>query len=138
MTAGLVALSAGMVLYGLAVRPDPAWPLPVVNGTITLAVAALPLDGDYDAAHGVAAALGYLTLAAVPAAVGRRPLSIATGLAAGTCLLLTLALDRDGLFQRLGLTIAQAWVVVSALSRLGSPRPSSTTPPARGRAGRRR
>jgi hypothetical protein len=138
MTAGLVALGAGMALYGLAVRPDPAWPLPVVNGAITLAVAVLPLDGDYDTAHGVAAALGYLTLAAVPVAVGRRPLAIAIGLAAGACLLLTLALDRDGLFQRLGLTIAQAWVVVSALSRLGSPRPSSTTPPARARARLRR
>ena len=138
MTAGLVALAAGMALYGWALRPDPAWALPVVNGAVTLVVAALPLDGSYDTAHGVAAGLGYLTLAAVPLAVGRRPLSIAVGLVSGLCLLLTAALDRDGLFQRLGLTVAQAWIVVSALGRLRSPRQSSTTPPAPAPGGRRR
>jgi hypothetical protein len=138
MTAGLVALGAGMALYGYALRPDPAWPLPVVNGAITLTVAALPLGGVYDDAHGAAAALGYVTLAAIPVAVGRRPLSIAIGLVSGLCLLLTAALDRDGLFQRVGLTVAQTWVAISALSLLRSPRRSSTTPPARARAGRRR
>ena len=86
----------------------------------------------------IAAGLGYLTLAAVPAAVGRRPLSVAIGLVAGLCLLLTLALDRDGLFQRLGLTVAQAWIAVSALGRLRSPTRSSTPPRARARADRRR
>jgi hypothetical protein len=138
MTAGLVALGAGMVLYGWALRPDPAWGLPVVNGAITLAVAALPLDGSYDTAHGIAAGLGYLTLAAVPVAVGREPLSIAVGVVSGLCLLLTVALDLDGLFQRAGLTVAQAWIVVSALDRLRSPRSSSRSPRARARAGRRR
>ena len=138
MTAGFLLLGAGMALYGWALRPDPAWGLPVVNGAITLAVAALPLDGSYDTAHGIAAGLGYLTLAAVPVAVGRRPLAIVIGLVAGLCLLLTLALDRDGLFQRLGLTVAQGWIAVSALGRLRSPRRSSKPPRARARAGRRR
>ena len=138
MTAGLVALGAGMALYGLAVRPDPAWPLPVVNGAVTLAVAALPLGGAYDNAHGVAAGLGYLTLAAVPVAVGRRPRSVAFGVVSGVCLLLTVALDRDGLFQRVGLTVAQAWVAVSALALLRSPTRSSTTPRGRARGDRRR
>jgi hypothetical protein len=147
MTAGLLALAGGMGLYGVAIRlsppfgrrPGPGWLLPVANGVITLAVAALPLGGRNDVAHGVAAALGYITLAAVPAVVGRRPLSIAIGLLSALCLLLTiLADDRDGLFQRLGLTIAQAWVVVSALALLRSPTPSSTTPPAPAPAGRRR
>jgi hypothetical protein len=139
MTAGLLALAAGMGLYGVALRPRPIWLLPVANGVITLAVAALPLGGRFDAAHGIAAALGYVTLAAIPAVVGRRPLSIAIGLVSALCLLLTiLADDRDGLFQRLGLTVAQAWVVVSALALLRSPTPSSTTPPAPAPAGRRR
>jgi hypothetical protein len=138
MTAGLVALGAGMALYGWAVRPDPAWPLPVVNGAVTLAVAALPLGGAFDDAHGIAAALGYLTLAAVPVAVGRRPLPVAIGVVSGLCLLLTLALDRDGLFQRLGLTLAQGWIVVNSLQRLRSPTSSSTTPPAPGPARPRR
>jgi hypothetical protein len=166
MTAGLLALAAGMGLYGVALRlgpsgplsgaagpngplsgagpprgrrPSPVWLLPVVNGALTLAVAALPLGGRVDAAHGVAAALGYVTLASIPAAVGRRPLSVAVGLVAALCLLLTVvAGERDGLFQRLGLTVAQGWVVVSALALLRSPTPSSTTPPAPARAGRRR
>lgn len=149
MTAGLVALAAGMGLYGLAIRPGPSgpgsgvkgagWLVPVANGVVTLAVAALPLGGRVDAAHGLAAALGYLTLAAIPPLVGRRPLSVAIGLVSALCLLLTvLAEDRDGLFQRLGLTVAQAWVVVSAARLVRSPIPSSTAPPVRARAGRRR
>ncbi|MDP1806078.1 MAG: hypothetical protein Q8K72_12985, partial [Acidimicrobiales bacterium] len=139
MTAGLLALGAGMGLYGVALRPRPVWLLPVANGVLTLAVAALPLGGRFDGAHGMAAALGYVTLAAIPAVVGRRPLSVAIGLVSALCLLLTvLADDRDGLFQRLGLTIAQAWVVVSAVQLVRSPRPSSTTPPGPARAGRRR
>ena len=139
MTAGLLALAAGMGLYGVALRPRPMWLLPVANGVITLAVAALPLGGRFDGAHGGAAALGYVTLAAIPAVVGRRPLSIAIGVVSALCLLLTiLADDRDGLFQRLGLTVAQAWVVVSALALLRSPTPWSTTPPAPAPAGRRR
>ncbi len=139
MTAGLLALAAGMGLYGVALKPHRLWLLPVANGVVTLALAALPLGGRVDAAHGLAATLGYLTLAAIPAVVGRRPLSIAIGIVSAVCLLLTvLTDDRDGMFQRLGLTVAQAWVVVSAVRLLRSPRPSSTTPPARGRAGRRR
>lgn len=147
MSAGLLALAAGMGLYGAALRlcpppgrrPGLAWLLPVANGVVTLAVAALPLGGRFDTAHGAAAALGYVTLAAIPAVVGRRPLSVAIGLVSALCLLLTvLAGERDGLFQRLGLTVAQAWVVVSALALLRSPTPSSTTPPAPAPAGRRR
>ena len=138
MTAGLLALAAGMGLYGLAL-PRPFGVLPIANGAFTLAGAALPLGGGHDGAHGAAAALGYVTLAAIPVLVGRRPLPIAIGLVSALCLLLTvLAGDRDGLFQRLGLTIAQAWVVVNALALLRSPTPSSTTPGARARAGRRR
>ena len=139
MTAGLLALAAGMGLYGVALRPRSVWALPVANGVLTLAVAALPLGGRFDGAHGIAAALGYVTLAAIPAVVGRRPLSVAIALVSALCLVLTvLADDRDGLFQRLGLTVAQAWVAVSALGLLRSPTPSSTTPPAGARAGRRR
>jgi hypothetical protein len=147
MTAGLLALAAGMGLYGVALRLGPPtgvagsrrlWPLPVANGVLTLAVAALPLGGGNDGAHGLAAALGYVTLAAIPAVVGRRPLSMAIGLASALCLLLTVvAGDRAGLFQRLGLTVAQAWVVVSAVRLLRSPRPSSTTPPAPAHGDRR-
>lgn len=141
MTAGLVVLGAGMALYGLALRPRPAWVLPLANGATALAVAALPLDAGHDTAHGVAAGLGYLTLAAVPAVVGRgRPAAVAATALSGACLVASLLLDRDGLFQRAGLTTAHLWVAVSALGlmRGPAPTPSSTTPPARGSAGRRR
>jgi len=144
MTAGLVCLGAGMVMYGVALRPAPVWLLPVANGLTALAVAALPLGGAYDSAHGVAAGLGYVTLAAIPVVAGRRlrpawaRLSAATGVASGLCLLTTVLVTSDGLFQRLGLTLAHTWVAVSALSLLRSPRSSSTTPPVRGSAAPRR
>ena len=144
MTAGLVALGAGMALYGLAMRPDPWWPLPVANGLTALAVAALPLGGGVDGAHGAAATFGYVTLAAIPAIAGRRlppawaRLSLATGAASGLCLLASTLVTRDGLFQRLGLTMAHVWVVVSALGLLRSPMSSSTTRPARAPSTRRR
>lgn len=137
MTAGLVALGSGMALYGVSLRPAPVWMLPVANGLTALAVAALPLGGAYDRAHGVAAGLGYVTLAAIPAVAGRnlRPawawLSAATGAVSGLCLLTSILVPRDGLFQRLGLTVAHVWVVVNAVGLLRFP-PSSTTPRGRG------
>ena len=139
MTAALVVLGTGMVLYGLALRPDRAWLLPVVNGATAFAVAALPLGGGQDTAHGVAAALGYVTLAAIPVAVGRRSArSVIVGLIAAACLAATVVVARDGLYQRVGLTVAHLWVVVNALAARPAPRSSSTTPPGRAPAGRRR
>lgn len=137
MTAALVVLGAGMVLYGVAVRPYRAWPLAAVNGIATVAVAALPLGGGYDTAHGVAAAVGYVTLAAIPVTLGAGP-SRLVGLACALALLASVTLDRDGLFQRIGLTTGHVWVVVSALRLLRSPTWSSTTHPAPAPADRHR
>jgi hypothetical protein len=127
MTAALVALGTGMVLYGLALRPRRWWPVPVANGLATFAVAALPLGGTVDTAHGVAAAVGYVTLAAIPAARGTR-LPVLVGLACGACLVASVLVARDGLFQRLGLTIGHLWVVATAVGLLRSPTSSSTAP----------
>jgi hypothetical protein len=144
MTAGLVALGAGMALYGLAVRPHPTWTLAVANGVTALAVAALPLGGAVDTAHGVSAALGYVTLTAIPVVASPRlpprwaRLSVAIGVASAGCLVASALADRAGLLQRLGLTMAHAWIVVSAVGLVRSPTSSSTTPPAGGPAGRRR
>ena len=146
MTAALLALGAGMVVYGLALRPSRAWVLPVVNGMATLAVAALPLDGADDTAHGVVAGLGYVTLAAIPVAVGRRSrLSMVTSVVSGLCLLASVVVATDGLYQRTGLTVAHLWVVVSALGSLRGvegrgrgPTSPSTTRRARAPAGRHR
>lgn len=135
MTAGLLALGTGMAAYGVALRPSRAWVLPVANGMTAVAVAALPLGGAYDNAHGVAAGLGYATLAAIPVLGARQlrsvwaAISVATGLVSGLCLLTSVLVPRDGLFQRLGLTVAHLWVVVSAVGLLRRGAQSSNRPP---------
>jgi hypothetical protein len=132
MTAGFVVFGTGLPLYGAALRrnlPGPAWVLATATGVATLGVAATPLGSSGgDALHGAFAGLGYATLAAVPlaaarplAARGRRrwaQWSVAAGVAAAACLAATLAGPRHGLFQRAGLTIADVWVVASAIDVL--------------------
>ena len=147
MTASLVTLGVGMVLYSGALRAGlggRAWFVALANGVATLGVAGLPLGSAYDTAHSIAAGLGYATLAAIPvvaAAPGHRgsrsgwaTASMVTGIVSALCLLASVAGWRNGLFQRLGLTLAQAWVVASAISLARWPTTSSTTPPARGGA----
>lgn len=129
MTAALVALGTGMAFYSIALRSrlgGPAWIPALANGVVTLGVAALPLGSGYDTAHGVAAGLGYATLAAIPVLAtprlsargraGRRwaGASATVGIASGILLAASLTGWRGGLLQRLGLTLAQSWVVVSA------------------------
>ncbi len=132
MTAGFVVFGTGLPLFGSALRvtlPGPAWALATATGLATLGVAAAPLDtAAGDALHGVFAALGYATLAAVPlaaagplAAQGRRRWarwSVVTGVASAACLAATVLGPRHGLFQRAGLTIADVWVVASAVDML--------------------
>ncbi|MDQ6727046.1 MAG: DUF998 domain-containing protein [Actinomycetota bacterium] len=150
MTAALVTLGAGMVLYSGALRTHlddgSAWVAALANGAFTLAVAAVPLGSGHDVVHGVAAGLGYATLAAIPVLATHGPdrlrpttawaaVSTAAGVVSAVCLALTLAGARSGLFQRLGLTAGQAWVVASAVSLARRPTTSSTTGPDRGSAG---
>lgn len=153
MTAALVALGAGMALYSAALRTHldggPAWMAALANGACTLVVAAVPLGSAHDGPHGIAAGLGYATLAGIPLLaaprLGRlRPggrwaaLSNATGVVTAVCLAATLSGWRSGLFQRLGLTVGQAWVVATGVIILARrPTMSSTTRPAPGPAGRR-
>ena len=130
MTAGFVTFGVAVPLFGLALRdhlPGPAWMSAVGTGLATLGVAALPLDVSpaVDAAHGVAATAGYVTLAAVPL-FAARPLarlgfrgaaaaSAATGAASALCLAATVIGSRHGLFQRAGLTLGDAWVAATAV-----------------------
>ncbi len=132
MTAGFVVYGTGLSLFGSALRttlPGPAWALAAATGLATLGVAATPLDtAAGDALHGVFAALGYATLAAVPlaaagplAAQGRRRWarwSVVTGVASAACLAATVLGPRHGLFQRAGLTIADSWVIAAAVDML--------------------
>lgn len=132
MTAGFLAFGAGMPLFGAALRATlrgPAWAFATATGVATLGVAATPLGSPgRDTVHGAFAALGYVTLAAVPlaavvplAAEGRRAwayLSLAAGTASAVCLAASAAGARHGLFQRLGLTVVDVWVVLRAVEIL--------------------
>ena len=79
-----------------------------------------------DRLHGLFAGIGYVTLAATPLlaappllAMGRRRLAVA-GIAAGVASAIALALTTTGLptglFQRVGLTVTDAWIIAAALA----------------------
>ena len=131
MTAGFVAFGVGVPLYGLALRSrlaGPAWAAAVTTGLATLGVAATPLEVSPTVSllHGAFATTGYASLALVPllSAPGLRAqgrpglarLATAAGVASGICLAATVAGPAHGLFQRLGLTIGDAWIAGTALA----------------------
>lgn len=132
MTSGFVAFGVGLPLYAVALRDaigGKAWLAATATGLATLGVAAFPLDGPAgDGAHALAAGAGYATLAAVPllaarplargGQIGWGRLSWAAGAASAACLLATVAGPASGLFQRLGLTIGDVWIVATAIRLL--------------------
>ncbi len=144
MTAGFVAFGLGLPTYAAALRqvvPGPAWITATVTGLSTIGVALAPLDhsSTVDALHAALAALGYVTLAATPL-LAYRPLmrnghrrlartGAIVGAVSGTALLLSQGGTWSGLFQRVGLTVGDVWIVASAVSilsgRLTAPTPSS-------------
>ena len=131
MTAGFVTFGLGVPACGLALRTildGPTWIAAIVTGVATLGVAALPLDVSHtiDLAHGAAATLGYVSITAVPllaaqplATLGHRRASVcswAAGAISAACLAATVAGPAHGLFQRAGLTVGDAWLVVTGLA----------------------
>jgi len=130
MTAGLVAFGVGVSLYAIELRSSlrgPAWTAALATGVATLGVAAFPLGSPTrDAVHGVFAAIGYLTLAALPllaarsfASDGRKGwarASVTVAAISAACLAATTVGPLHGLFQRAGLTVGDAWIVATALS----------------------
>lgn len=129
MTAGFALFGAGMGAYALALRstlPGRAWAAALATGVATLGVAAFPLGSSAatEDAHAVFAFVGYATLAATPLLAARGEArrgrarwarcSMAAGVASGTLLLATLLGPVHGLFQRLGLTVGDLWVMASA------------------------
>lgn len=131
MTAGFVTFGISLPVYASALRsvvPARAWMTAAATGLATLAVAAAPLDHSHtvDRMHGVFAGIGYLTLAATPLlaapslwAMGHRRLA-RTGVAAGVTSAIALVLSTTslptGLFQRVGLSVSDVWVVATALA----------------------
>ena len=133
MTAGFIVFGVGLPIYSVALRealPGWSWLTAAATGLATLGVAAAPLgrSASGDTLHGVFAGAGYVTLALTPLLAagplrraGRSALarvSIAVGAAAGISLLATTATDLNGLFQRLGLTVVDLWVVATAVEML--------------------
>ena len=132
MTAGFVAFGVGVPLHGLALRSalqGMAWVLAVATGVATLGVAAFPLGSpSSDAAHGVCAFAGYAALSAMPLVASRSMagqgrlgwarLSTAAGVVSGASLLATTLGPFDGLFQRIGLTVTDAWIMATAVEVL--------------------
>ena len=142
MTAGYVVFGLGLNAFGLALRvalDRRAGIAGIATGACTLGVAATPLGGwSGDSLHATFAILGYVTIVALPllaatpfAERGRHGWMVAARLtAAGSALLLTASAfgPAHGLWQRLGLTVADAWVVATALSLAGAVGPFSGEP----------
>jgi len=128
-------MTAGMVVFGVAMPASAvawkqalggrSWMLVAATGVSTLGVAATPLDhsGLVDRLHEIAAGTGYLTLATIPlaarAALAQR--GFARHGAVGSVLSVvsiaslatSLAVEQTGLFQRVGLTVIDLWLVAS-------------------------
>lgn len=131
MTAGMVTFGISLPVYAAALRSTLdgwAWATAAATGIATLGVAATPLDrsATVDQLHGLFATIGYVTLAATPllaarplARSGHRRLSrfgLAAGATSAVALALTVTPLPTGLFQRLGLTVSDVWVVATAVA----------------------
>ena len=142
MTAGFVVYGAGLALYAVPFRarvPGRGWMWVAATGVSTFGVAAFPLGtpvaGDV---HAVFAAVGYVTLAAVPLTVapvlaraGRRGWSRVSALAgvvaAGSLLVSVVGpASSHGLAQRIGLTVGDAWIIASAATLLRTAPPAAS------------
>jgi hypothetical protein len=131
-------MTAGFVTYGVTVAAGSTalrgtvlhrtWPVVLVNGLATLAVAATPLEHSdlVDTLHGVAATTGYASIGLVPA-LGAGPLrrrghrrlaaaSVAMSAAIAASLAATPFVDANGLAQRLGLGIGDVWLIAAGVA----------------------
>lgn len=131
MTTAFLVFAVGLVAYAWALRAirfGPAWITAAATGSATAAVAAFPLhhSATVDRIHGVCAGTGYVTLAATALLMGVRlwrlgvhawgRFAAAAGIVSSLALALTLVGSYEGLFQRIGLTVGDAWIVASAVA----------------------
>jgi hypothetical membrane protein len=146
MTVGFVVFGVGLLAFAWPLRQavrGRAWSAAAVCGLATLGVAAVPLGWISDGLHGGLAGLGYVALAAVPLLAapdlmrrGHRAsalASVVTAAVSAGCLLATTVATDHGLYQRLGLTVGDIWIVVAATVILA--RPPGPVGPTSGRAG---
>ena len=133
MTAGFVGFGLGVSAFAVALRrrvPGPAWIAAATSAAATVLVAATPLDRSdaVDQLHGLFAGVGYVALTLTPVLAaphlvraGRRGLGLAgfgAGAVSAGALVLSLAGPPSGLFQRLGLTSGDLWIMAAAVSML--------------------
>jgi hypothetical membrane protein len=141
MTVSFVVFGVGVIAFGFALREaldGAAWIAAVVTGVCTIGVAATPLHGwSGDTAHGAFAVTGYAAIVAIPllaapplGAAGHRVwarASVVAAVVAAACLVATGNGAAHGLWQRLGLTIADAWIVAAAVCIVTRPPGTTTT-----------
>ena len=133
MTAGFIGFGLGVSAFAVALRrrvPGPAWIAASTSAVATVLVAATPLDRSdtVDRLHGLFAGAGYIGLALTPllaaphlVRAGRSGLGLAgfgAGAVSAGALVLSLAGPPTGLFQRLGLTAGDVWIMSAAASML--------------------
>ncbi len=136
MTAGFLGFAALAPFWARVLAKaldEPALRASVAAAAVgTLGVAALPLGTSFgDAPHALAASVAYLGMASSPLLGGRafdrsghRAAAVASytvGGVSAASLLASLAGRYDGGFQRLGLTVVDAWFVVLAVRELRRP-----------------
>jgi hypothetical membrane protein len=121
MTAGFLVYGVGVTAFAVGdlrrSAPGLAWLVTAAAGLATVGVAFTPLGpGESDAAHWALAGAGYVGVSLAPllAAPGSRWAVALAGVAVG-CLVASTAGELSGLYQRVGLTAAHAWIVASAL-----------------------
>ncbi len=133
MTLGLVVYGAALIGFGVLGRAtigrNPAVAA-IVTGVATLGVAATPLDTSsiVDQLHGIAAVIGYVSLVALPVSLiptlRRLRLTRLAYIAPHTSIIATLALlfsmdaSTNGLWQRIGLTIVDVWLILVSAALL--------------------
>jgi hypothetical membrane protein len=130
MTAGFVCFGVCVPIFSLVLRralPGRAWLAAAVSGVATLGVAGFPLHVSvtFDRLHGTFAAIGYVALASVPFLAARTlrnqgqrraaRASLIVSMASVACLAATPVADANGLFQRVGLTVVDAWLCATAV-----------------------
>ena len=139
MTTGFVIDGIGLTAFGLAMRTTvdgPAWMAAFATGVATLGVAAAPLGGGLgDGTHAAMAGIAYVSIAAA-SLVAAGPLrqggqrgwaraSVAASAVTGLALLASTTGPAHGFWQRLGLTVGDAWIVGIATLILAGRLPDS-------------
>ncbi len=141
MSAGFVGFTIGVGVFAFGLRGvlnGPAWVAALIASIATLGVALFPLDysNGVDLLHGAAAFTGYIALSALPLfaapELARRGhlraarVSRICGTISAMALAATLLGPAHGLFQRIGVTVGDTWIVATALWLLAQSTPTST------------